>query len=76
MTEIDFLTQRWYCFQEARLKEIQTVTAKYERNQRLAVFQRMNEDPLWEQIFDVLEAAIREVDPNNELLPENHIPVD
>ena len=75
MSEIDFLTERWYCLQEARLKEIQAVTAKYERNQRLAVFQRMNEDPLWEYIFDVLEKAIREVDPNHELLSENQIPV-
>ena len=75
MTEIELLTQRWFCIQEARLKEMQQIAEKTDRRQHFALIELLNGDPFWEHIFDNLEAAIREIDPNNELLVENQVPV-
>ena len=75
MTEIELLTERWFCIQEARLKEMQKITQKHSRNELGSLIGLLNDDPFWEHIFDVLEKAIREVDPDNELLGENQVSV-
>ena len=75
MTPIELLTQRWFCVQEARLKEIQAIVEKVDVRQRAAVVEQLNSDPFWENNFDILEKEIRKVDPDNELLTENQVPV-
>ena len=75
MTEIELLTERWFCIQEARLKEMQKITEKHSRNELGAVIGLLNDDPFWDHTFDLLEKAIREIDPDHEFLTENQIPV-
>ena len=75
MTEIELLTQRWDCIQEARLKEMQKIAEKTDRRQHFALIETLNEDPFWEHTFDVLEKAIREIAPDHEYLTENQVPV-
>ena len=75
MTEIELLTQRWFLLQEARLKEMQEIAAKTDRSQHFSLIQTLNGDPFWENAFDILEKAIREIDPNHEFLTENPVPV-
>ena len=73
MTEIELLTERWCCIQEARLKEMQKITEKTEPNARHTLSGLLNGDPFWEHILDVLEKAIREIDPDPSFLTENQI---
>ena len=76
MTEIELLTERWNCIQQARLSEMQEIATRTDIRQRMSLVEALNADPFWEHIFDLLEKAIREVDPDHDYLPENHIPLD
>ena len=73
MTELELLTQRWFLLQEARLKEMQEIAAKTDRSQHFSLIQMLNGDPFWESAFDILEKAIREIDPDHEFLSENQV---
>lgn len=75
MTELELLTERWYLIQEARLKELQKLTEKTPRNAQMALIEQMNGDPFWEHIFDLLEKAIFEIDPQHPFLSVNQIPI-
>ena len=76
MTQIELLTQRWNCIQEARLKEMQEIAKKTDIRKHMSLVEALNVDPYWRLIFDLLEKAIREVDPAHDYLPENHIQID
>ena len=76
MTEIELLTEGWNCIQEARLKEMQEIATRIYAREHCALVEVLNADPFWEHIFDLLEKAIREVDPDHDYLPENHIQLD
>ena len=73
MTQIELLTARWFLLQEARLKEMQEIASKTDRSNHFALIQILNGDPFWENSFDILEKAIREIDPGHEFLSENQI---
>ena len=73
MTQTELLTERWDLIQQARLSEMQELAEKTDIRQRMSLVEAMNADPFWEHIFDLLEKAIREVDPDHDYLPENHI---
>ena len=72
MTEIELLTERWFCVQEARLKEMQKITEKTPRHSRHELIGLLNDDPFWGHIFNVLEKAIREVEPDHPFLSESN----
>ena len=69
MTPIELLTERWFCIQEARLKELQEVT----RHNNPALFTQVQNDTFWDVVFEDLEQSIRDLDPDHSLLTENQI---
>lgn len=76
MTQIELLVARWNHLQHARLNEMQELAEKTDIRQRMSLVDALNADPYWEHLFDLLEKAIREVDPAHDYLPENHIQID
>ena len=75
MTAIEILIKRWDCIIVARHLELQDLHESTIPQARLSVIQQHNEDPFWENIFDLLEGQLRELDPNHEYLPENQIEI-
>ena len=73
MTELELFTKRWDVLQEARLKEMKQISEKVDPRQHVALIQHLNSDPFWEHSFDILEGALRELDPDHSYLPENNI---
>ena len=76
MTPAEILTQRWDLVQQARLKEMQLITSRVHRDRRLAMVEALNTEPFWESLFDQMEKELRQLDPDHEYLPENHIQID
>ena len=52
---------------------MQEIASKTDRSNHFALIQILNGDPFWENSFDILEKAIREIDPDHEFLSENQI---
>ena len=76
LTELDYHVVRYDLLREARLKETQLVAGNLNFREMVAGMQVLNEDPFWEHTFNILELAIRELDPTHEYLPENHEQLD
>ena len=58
MTQIELLSERWACIQEARLKEMQEIAKRTDAREHYALVEILNSDPFWEHIFDLLPAAV------------------
>ena len=54
---------------------MQKIAEKTDVRQLSSLVQTLNSDPFWEHTLDLLEKAIREIDPDHEFLTENQIPV-
>ena len=75
MPTLTTLENRHWALANERMTALSEACEKADPRQRLAIIERFNSDPYWENQFDDLADQIRELDPNHSFLPENQIPV-